>query len=73
MLTEFGWPDPGSGTYNQNAINWAESTKVGWTPYEWAVGGAAGTTSSFGFLANQSVFEPAASGMPVLAGLSANS
>jgi hypothetical protein len=73
MLTEFGWPDPASGTYNQNVINWAESKGIGWTPYVWAQGGAAGTTSAFGYLADQNVFEPAASGMPVLAGLARNS
>jgi hypothetical protein len=69
MVTEFGWPDPGSGTYTQNVINWAESKGIGWTPFVWASGGSTGTTSAFDILADNSVFEPAASGMPVLAGL----
>jgi aryl-phospho-beta-D-glucosidase BglC (GH1 family) len=68
MATEFGWPDPGNGTYTQNAINWAEARGIGWTAFEWGYG-SAGSNAAFGFLADQSVFEPAASGMPVLAGL----
>src|SRR5205814_252866 len=72
MVTESGWPDPSSGTYNQNVINWAESKGVGWSEYDWAQEAAPGTPS-FGFLADQSVFEPTASGMPVLAGLTRNS
>ena len=72
MVTEFGWPDPSNGTYNQNVINWAESKGVGWSSYDWAQEGSPGTPS-FGFLADQSVFEPAASGMPVLAQLTRNS
>jgi hypothetical protein len=68
MVTEFGWPDPVSGTYTQNVINWAESKGVGWTPFQWAQG-YAGTTGAFGFLLDQTFFEPAPSGIPVLAGL----
>ncbi|TMM18560.1 MAG: hypothetical protein E6G01_03335 [Actinobacteria bacterium] len=67
MVTEFGWPDPGNGTYYQNVVNWAEAKGIGWTAHKWAPGTAG--TNPFGFLADQSVFEPAASGMPVLAGL----
>jgi hypothetical protein len=72
-VTEFGWPDPANGTYNQNVINWAESKGIGWTPYAWYKGGPEGTSGSFGFLADQNMFEPAASGMPILSSLAANS
>src|SRR5262249_44492273 len=35
MVTEFGWPDPKSGAYNQRAIAWAESRGVSWTAFNW--------------------------------------
>jgi len=35
MVTEFGWPDANSGTYNANVIAWAEAHGVGWIAFEW--------------------------------------
>ena len=75
MVTEFGWPDAGGSAYTQAVINWAESVHVGWTAYGWYQGGAYGsgaTTPDFGILAGTTGIEPAASGMPVLAGLADN-
>ena len=73
MVTEFGWPDPGGSTYTQNVINWAESLGIGWSAYGWYTGGSYGaTTPHFGILADSSLFEPEASGMPVLNGLGRN-
>jgi endoglucanase len=73
MLTEFGWPNAGGSTYSQNVINWAESQSIGWTAYGWYKGGTYGAnTIDFGILAGNP-YEPVASGMPVLAGLAANS
>jgi hypothetical protein len=65
MVTEFGWPDPQNGTFNQNVINWAKSNNVGWTAYGWAPGGVPGTTAAFGFLGNLTTYEPLAAGIPV--------
>jgi hypothetical protein len=65
VVTEFGWPDPQSGTFNQNVIDWAKSKNVGWTAYGWAPGGVAGTTAAFGFLKNLTTYDPLASGVPV--------
>jgi hypothetical protein len=67
MVTEFGWPDPGNGTYTQNVINWAEAKGIGWTAHKWSPGSAG--TNPFGYLADESTFEPTASGMPVLGGM----
>jgi hypothetical protein len=73
MVTEFGWPDPGSGTYNQNVINWAKAHDVGWTAYAWSPGGSFGPTApEFGLVADRATGEPEASGMPILAALSPN-
>jgi aryl-phospho-beta-D-glucosidase BglC (GH1 family) len=68
VVTEFGWPDPTSGTYNQNVINWAESRHVGWTAYGWYTG-IAGGKAAFGILNDMNTFEPTPSGVPVKAGI----
>jgi hypothetical protein len=71
MVTEFGWPDPTNGSYNQNVINWAESKNVGWTAYGWNQG-VPGGTAAFGVLANMVTFDPSGSGAPVKAGTQKN-
>jgi hypothetical protein len=69
MVTEFGWPDPGSGTFNQNVIDWAVSHNVGWTAYSWAPGGPAGSTAAFGILTDLVTYAPMSSGAPVRSAL----
>jgi hypothetical protein len=68
VVTEFGWPDPNSGTYNQNVIDWAVSKNVGWTAYSWAPG-VAGGTGAFGILEDLISYAPAPSGVPVKSSL----
>jgi hypothetical protein len=71
MVTEFGWPDPSNGTYNQNVISWSEGHNVGWTAYAWYPG-VAGGKAAFGLLTDMTTFNPAPSGMPVKAGVQQN-
>jgi hypothetical protein len=70
-VTEFGWPDPANGTYNQNVIQWAEDHHVGWTAYGWYPG-VAGGNAAFGLLADMTTFNPDPSGVPVKAGVQLN-
>jgi aryl-phospho-beta-D-glucosidase BglC (GH1 family) len=70
VVTEFGWPNSGSGTYNQSVINWAQAHAVGWTAFGWAPAGPTGpTTPEFGLVSGATPGEPEASGMPVVAAL----
>jgi aryl-phospho-beta-D-glucosidase BglC (GH1 family) len=72
VITEFGWPEVTSGTYNQNVINWARAHAVGWTAYAWSPGALEGpTTPEFGLVGDPGAAEPEASGMPVLDALTA--
>lgn len=69
LVTEFGWPNPDSGTYIRNVIAFAQAQGWGWSPFIWY-----GTTSSPWSLVAQmpasGPFEPMPSGMPVLAAFS---
>ncbi|MHB8437633.1 MAG: glycoside hydrolase family 5 protein [Acidimicrobiales bacterium] len=69
LVTEFGWPSPLNGIYNQNVIAFAQAQHWGWTTFVWD-----GTTTSPWSLVAQmpssGPFEPTPAGMPVLAALS---
>jgi hypothetical protein len=70
MVTEWGWPDQNDGTYANAVISFAEAHGWGWNAYTWNnyAGG------SFNLVGTQgATYEPTGSGMPVLAGLTANS
>jgi hypothetical protein len=69
MVTEFGWPDTYSGTFNRNVIAGAEARGWGWAAF--AFDGK--TSGLFNLVAsNGSTYEPAPAGMPILAGLLKN-
>ncbi|MBV9411840.1 MAG: cellulase family glycosylhydrolase, partial [Acidimicrobiia bacterium] len=63
MITEFGWPDPGDGTYNASVIRFAQAQNP---PWGWVAFGWDGTTTSkFGLVADLSSYAPTPSGAPV--------
>ncbi|HUC36545.1 MAG TPA: cellulase family glycosylhydrolase [Acidimicrobiales bacterium] len=64
---EFGWPSPSDGTYNNNVISFAQSQGWGWVDFTWSYSGKWALADA---TAVPGVWEPAPSGMPVLAALS---
>ena len=65
LVSEFGWPNPGSGTYNQGVIGWAQSHGVGWMAFDWGVGHA-GTRAEYGLLSTMApTYSPDQAGDPV--------
>ena len=68
MVTEFGYPGETDGTFNLNVVAAAEGYGWGWSAFAWD-----GTASGeFDLVADVTDYEPAATGMPVLAGLTCN-
>ena len=69
VISEFGWPDPNSGTYNANVIAAAEARGWGWMAYA-----ALGTpTGRFSLVADTGPnYDPTPNGLPVKNGLSVN-
>jgi endoglucanase len=69
MVTEFGFPEYGDGTFNANMVKDLQSLGIGWSVFAWA-----GTTGGqFDLLADTgNDYEPMPSGMPILAGLTSN-
>jgi hypothetical protein len=67
MINEFGWPDPGSGTYNQNVISWAESHGIGWLAYSWPT-----TSTKWSLLDDTTTFTPSLAGVPIKNGVARN-
>ncbi|HUI03197.1 MAG TPA: cellulase family glycosylhydrolase, partial [Acidimicrobiales bacterium] len=66
MVSEFGWPSTGDGTYMANVIAYAAAHGWGWSAFAWDA------TAPFGLLStdpSSATAEPAPSGMPVLAAL----
>jgi endoglucanase len=68
ILSEFGWPDPDQGGYNQFAIQWAESRGIGWTVFNWSAGVT--LAKPWGILRDPITFAPSAAGIPVQEALS---
>jgi endoglucanase len=65
LVTEFGWPDPNSGTYNSEVIAWARGHKVGWMAFDWGIGRAY-TPAEYGLLATMAPsYSADGSGLPV--------
>ena len=69
MLTEFGYPGTGDGTFNANAVAYAEQQGWGWSAFSWD-----GTNSGEFDLLNDvgTTYEPVPTGEPILAGLTCN-
>lgn len=70
IVGEFGWPTPYSGTYIANMIADAQARGWGWAAYEWD-GSGGGNYDLIQRAAATGTAEPAPSGMPVLAALTA--
>jgi hypothetical protein len=72
VVTEFGWPDSNSGTYNANLIAAANQRGWGWIAYAWpgSVNGKFNLLANWGADAN---YDPNPAGVPVKDGLSAPS
>jgi len=69
MITEFGWPSPWNGTYNDSVIQFAksQSPQWGWAAFTWD-----GTQNGgFGLVGNLQTYDPTPAGQPVKAALSA--
>lgn len=88
IVTEFGWPDGDSGTYNANVIAFAEAHDWGWSGFAWD-GGTGGlfdlvqakpaqvapdvSVVDYATIGpNQGTIEPNAGGMPFVAAFAAN-
>jgi endoglucanase len=65
-VTEFGWPEPDDGTYNQRAIAWAESRGVSWFGFTW------NPDKPFGLITDNTTFNPTPVGVPVKNGVALN-
>jgi hypothetical protein len=66
VVSEFGWPATGDGTYNAAVIAFAAAHGWGWNAFAWD------TTAPFGLVSTDPAagpYEPTPSGMPVLAAL----
>lgn len=68
-VTEFGWPDPKQGLYNQRVIAWAESRGASWMAFTW---GQETKYNPFGLVTDYSTWNPTGSGVPVMNGLALN-
>src|SRR3954451_538121 len=69
MITEFGWPSPWNGTYNDSVIRFAQSQSPswGWIAFTWD-----GTNNGgFGLVGNLETYDPTPAGAPVKTALSA--
>lgn len=73
MVTEFGWPNGDSGTYNANVIADAEQKHLGWSGFAWD-GGTGGlfTLVQAHPASDGTTIEPNASGMALVAGFALN-
>jgi hypothetical protein len=69
MVTEFGFPDRNSGTFNSNLISAAQARGWGWAAFSWG----SETTGIWGLVSSVGqTYEPSPLGIPVLVGLAAN-
>jgi hypothetical protein len=70
VVTEFGWPSGGSGTYNTNVLAYLAAQGWGWTAFAWdgTVNGRFTLLSTAGPGAS---YQPSAAGMPILTALTA--
>jgi hypothetical protein len=73
MITEFGWPNGDSGTYNANVIADAEQKNRSWSGFAWD-GGTGGlfTLVQAQPASDGTTIEPNASGMALVAGFALN-
>ncbi|HVY08652.1 MAG TPA: cellulase family glycosylhydrolase [Mycobacteriales bacterium] len=73
MVSEFGWPNGDSGTYNANVIANAEQLHRGWSGFAWD-GGTGGlfTLVQAHPASDGTTIEPNASGMALVAGFALN-
>jgi hypothetical protein len=73
MVTEFGWPNGDSGTYNANVIADAEQKHLSWSGFAWD-GGTGGlfTLVQAHPASDGTTIEPNASGMALVAGFALN-
>jgi len=58
-VTEFGWPDDKSPTYNANVISWAEGHSLSWLAFIW------NPDPRFGLITDVYTFQPTPAGIPV--------
>lgn len=66
VVTEFGWPNSSSGTFNSNVIAFASSHDWGWAAFAWTQS----SDDSFNIAAWDGVIaEPTQSGLPILQAL----
>jgi hypothetical protein len=73
MVSEFGWPNGDSGTYNANVIAYAEAHHWSWSGFAWD----GGTGGLFDLVQAQpasdgTTIEPNAGGMALVAGFALN-
>jgi hypothetical protein len=69
IVSEFGWPTNSNSTYNAAVIAFAQAHGWGWNAFAWSL------NAPWGLLATDPAggpYEPAVSGMPVLAALAAS-
>ncbi|MGN6473279.1 MAG: glycoside hydrolase family 5 protein [Mycobacteriales bacterium] len=73
IVTEFGWPNGDSGTYNANVIAAAERRHLSWSGFAWD-GGTGGlfTLVQAHPASDGTTIEPNASGMSLVAGFALN-
>ena len=72
VVTEFGWPSQSSGSYAANVISYATQQGWGWSAFAFQDTGSPGEWDlNLAFLGDGTA-EPAPSGIPVLAALSAS-
>jgi hypothetical protein len=74
VVTEFGWPDGESGTYNANVIKFAEDHGWGWSGFAWDGGtdGLFDLVQAHPASGDNTTIEPNAGGMPIVAGFALN-
>ncbi|HVW81449.1 MAG TPA: cellulase family glycosylhydrolase [Mycobacteriales bacterium] len=73
IISEFGFPNGDSGSYNANLIGYATSHELSWSAFAWD----GGTGGLFDLVQNRpasdgSTIEPNAGGMPIVAGYALN-
>ncbi len=69
IVSEFGWPSTLSGTFDANVIAFAQARGWGWSVFAWD-GSTSGIFDLLASVPKLGSYEPAPSGMPVLAALS---
>jgi hypothetical protein len=74
IVTEFGWPNGDSGTYNTNVIDFAEAHGWGWSGFAWDGGtdGLYDLVQAHPAHGDDTTIEPNAGGMPLVAGFARN-